>query len=210
MSRKPFSSRLEASSYHAPGGGPAYTALREKLVKQIIEQGYDADTMLEHGVVWADDQDPFGHVMGVAYSRFAAACNFRVVESFEAQLGDKVDDFINAKNVGMIVKEYTVDMKRQVSYPDSIICAIRYGEMRPDRYFITTTMWSLRQQAPVATTEGWVVFFDYRKGKVANLVELGGVYKDLYEALSAKCEKMKEASAAWKKAHPPKKKQQKL
>ncbi|KAH0438703.1 hypothetical protein CcaCcLH18_03135 [Colletotrichum camelliae] len=207
MSRKikTFPSRLEASSYHAPGGGAAYQPLRESLIKNILEQGYDEATMIEHGVVWADDQDPFGHIMNAGFSHFASSCNFRVFESFEAQLGDKINDFINAKGIGVMVKQFTVDIKRPVSYPDSIICAVRLGEVRPDRYFITTTMWSLRQQAPVAESEGWIVFFDYGKGKVANLVEAGGVHKDLYDALSVKCAKMNETAAAWKKAQPQKK-----
>ncbi|KAF5496849.1 hypothetical protein CGCS363_v007899 [Colletotrichum siamense] len=207
MSRKikTFTSRLGASSYHAPGGGAAYQPLRENLIKKVLEQGYDEETMIEHGVVWADDQDPFGHIMNAGFSHFASSCNFRVFESFEAQLGDKINDFINAKGIGVMVKQFTVDIKRPVSYPDSIICAVRLGEVRPDRYFITTTMWSLRQQAPVAESEGWIVFFDYGKGKVANLVEAGGVHKDLYEALSVKCSKMNETAAAWKKAQPQKK-----
>ncbi|KAK2746700.1 hypothetical protein CKAH01_18195 [Colletotrichum kahawae] len=207
MSRKikTFPSRLEASSYHAPGGGAAYQPLRESLIKNILEQGYDEATMIEHGVVWADDQDPFGHIMNAGFSHFASSCNFRVFESFEAQLGDKINDFINAKGIGVMVKQFTVDIKRPVSYPDSIICAVRLGEVRPDRYFITTTMWSLRQQAPVAESEGWIVFFDYGKGKVANLVDAGGVHKDLYEALSVKCAKMNETAAAWNKAQPQKK-----
>ncbi|KAJ0332040.1 hypothetical protein COL922a_011516 [Colletotrichum nupharicola] len=207
MSRKSkaFTSRLEASSYHAPGGGAAYQPLRESLIKKILEQGYDEETMIEHGVVWADDQDPFGHIMNAGFSHFASSCNFRVFESFEAQLGGKINDFINAKAIGVMVKQFTVDIKRPVSYPDSIICAVRLGEVRPDRYFITTTMWSLRQQAPVAESEGWIVFFDYGKDKVANLVEAGGVHKDLYEALSVKCAKMNETAAAWKNAQPQKK-----
>jgi hypothetical protein len=43
-----FSSRLQASSYHAPGGGEAYRSLREALVKKILAQGYDEASMLEH------------------------------------------------------------------------------------------------------------------------------------------------------------------
>ncbi|KAF0319265.1 hypothetical protein GQ607_013514 [Colletotrichum asianum] len=175
MSRKikTFTSRLEASSYHAPGGGAAYQPLRESLIKKILEQGYDEETMIEHGVVWADDQDPFGHIMNAGFSHFASSCNFRVFESFEAQLGDKINDFINAKGIGVMVKQFTVDIKRPVSYPDR--------------------------------SEGWIVFFDYGKGKVANLVEAGGVRRDLYEALSVKCAKMNETAAAWKTAQPQKK-----
>ena len=56
MAAVKFKTQLEASSYHAPGGGELYRPLREKIVKQAIEQGYDEATMMEHGVVWADGE----------------------------------------------------------------------------------------------------------------------------------------------------------
>ncbi|KAH7303979.1 hypothetical protein B0I35DRAFT_484849 [Stachybotrys elegans] len=205
-----FSSRLQASSYHAPGGGDAYKTLREKLIKEILAQGYDEATMLEHGVSWADDQDPFGHIMNAGFGHFSTACNFRFFESFEEQLGDKIDDLIKAKGLGVIIKAMTMNLKRPVSYPDALIVAVRLGEVKPDRYFCTTTMWSLTQQAVVAESSGWVVFFDYQRGKIANLVEEGGVYKDLYQALAVKCQRMKEAAAAWDAANPKAKKVHKL
>ncbi|KXH64209.1 hypothetical protein CSAL01_03872 [Colletotrichum salicis] len=141
--------------------------------------------MIEHGVTWADDQDPFGHIMNAGFSHFESTCSFRMFESFEAQLGGKVDELLNATGIG-------------------IICAIRLGEVRPDRYSITATTWSLQQQAPAAESSGWVVFFDYRKGKIANLMDIGGVYRDLHEALAVKCQRMKETAAAWEKANSPK------
>lgn len=51
---------------------------------------------------------------------------------------------------------------------------------------------------------GWVVFFDYRKGKTADLVEAGGVYKNLHEALTVKSQKVNETTAFWRKANPSK------
>lgn len=56
MAPTKFKTQLEASSYHAPGGGELYKPLREKIVKQAIEQGYDEATMIEHGVIWADGE----------------------------------------------------------------------------------------------------------------------------------------------------------
>ncbi|KAK1674226.1 hypothetical protein BDP55DRAFT_633424 [Colletotrichum godetiae] len=135
--------------------------------------------------------DPFGHIIDAGFSHFVSTCSFRMFESFEACLGDKVDELLNATGIGVTVKQLIVNIKRPVSYPDSIICAIRLGEFKPDRYFITVTMWSLQQQALAAKSSGWMVFFDYRKGKIANLMDIGGVYRDLHEALAVKCQKMK-------------------
>lgn len=113
-------SPLEASSYHHPYGGAAYAALREQVVKTATAMGYDPTTMTEHGIVWADDQDPFGHVMGAAYPHYIAVCNFRVFESFEPQLKEKFEDLLKARGIGVITKTYTVDLLRPVSYPDSV------------------------------------------------------------------------------------------
>jgi hypothetical protein len=73
-----------------------------------------------------------------------------------------------------------------------------------DRYHVVTSIWSLRQQAIVAESRGWVVFFDYTKGKPANLVLAGGVYADLYNALKDKCTQAAALAAKWDQEHPKK------
>ena len=119
-----FANPLEASSYHHPNGGEAYAPLRQQVVQTATAMGYDPTTMTEHGVVWADDQDPFGHVMGAAYPHYFAVCNFRVFESFETQLKDKYEDLFKARGIGVITKTYTVDLLRPVTYPDSVLFSI--------------------------------------------------------------------------------------
>lgn len=120
MAPSKFKSQIEASSYHAPGGGELYRPLREKIVQQALDQGYDAESMLEHAISWADDQDPFDHVANASFPRFTSACNFRLFESFEAQLKDKFDDLMKARGIGVIVKSTQLDIKRPVSYPDAV------------------------------------------------------------------------------------------
>ncbi|KAI1277937.1 hypothetical protein F5Y07DRAFT_407121 [Xylaria sp. FL0933] len=205
-----FKSQLEASSYHAPGGGELYKPVREKIVGQALAQGYDEATMMEHGVVWADDQDPWGHIMNAGFPHYASACNFRLFESFEEHLKGKFEDLMKVRGIGVIVKTITVDIKRPVSYPDSIIVANMIDEVKEDRYHVTTTMWSLRQQVPVAETNGWVVFYDYSKGKPASLIQAGGVYADLHAALVEKARVGKQKRAKWDEAHPKKPRNAKL
>jgi hypothetical protein len=81
-----FPSDLAASSYQARGGGDLYAPLREKVVAIALAMGYDRDTMVEYGVNWSDDQNPFGHVKNHGYLRLMTMCNMRVIFSFEAQL----------------------------------------------------------------------------------------------------------------------------
>ena len=109
-----------ASSYFHPDGGEFYKNSRQKVVAQATAMGYDAPTFREHGVDWANDQDPFGHVGGATYSRLVYSCNFRLFESFAKTLKDKYEDLYRARGVGVLTKSYSMDLKRQVTYPDSV------------------------------------------------------------------------------------------
>ena len=111
---------LEASSYFHPSGGSAYAPLREKVVAQATAMGYEVATMTEHGVAWADDQDPFGHVGGATYVHLIFKCNFRVFESFAKALKHKYEGLFRATDVGVLTKTYATDLKRQVTYPDAV------------------------------------------------------------------------------------------
>ena len=87
-----------------------------------------------------------------------------------------------------------------------LIVANHLTEVRPDRYFSVTSVWSLKQQAIVADCKGYVVFFDYDEGKPADLAKAGGVHKDLYDALTRRMEKEGAVAAKWEKEHPRKSK----
>lgn len=49
-----------------------------------------------------------------------------------------------------------------------------------------------------------MTFFNYDTGKPANLIEAGGVYKDLHDALVARMEKENKIAEQWEKDHPKK------
>lgn len=80
--------------------------------------------------------------------------------------------------------------------------AARISEVKPDRYFCVTSTWSYKQQAIVAESSGYVVFFDYSKGKIADLVQYGGVYADLHADLNERCKKSNQLSEKWVQDHP--------
>ena len=63
-------------------------------------------------------------------------------------------------------------------------------------------MWSMAQKAIVCESRGWVIFFDYRKRKPANLVEAGGVHRDLHNALVERAQVAAQKAEAWEKANP--------
>lgn len=70
MAPPKFSSELEASSYQSPDGGAAYAPLRKKVIETVVAMGYDRATMVECGVNWSDDHDPFQHVKNHAYPHY--------------------------------------------------------------------------------------------------------------------------------------------
>ena len=83
--------------------------------------GYDPTTMVERGVAWAEDQDPFGHVMHSQYMHFLGMCFHRVMESYDEFLSEaEYNDMILAKSTAPVIRNYALDIVRQVKYPDSV------------------------------------------------------------------------------------------
>ena len=83
--------------------------------------GYDPSTMVERGVVWAEDQDPFGHVMNTAYPHFFGINMHRVMESFDQWLDEKEYNLmIQGKSIAPVLWRYEMELKRPVTYPDSV------------------------------------------------------------------------------------------
>lgn len=133
-------SRLAESAYNSPyshAGAPnfhpntnPYIPLRASGLSILEAMGYDPKTMVERGVVWAEDQDPFGHVMHSQYMHFLGICFHRIMESYDEYLNEQeYSDMILAKGVVPVVKKYELDIKRQVVYPDSV------GALRTRRSF---------------------------------------------------------------------------
>ena len=128
------SSRLSQSAYNSPyshAGAPGphpnadpYAPLRTRALATLEAMGYDPQTMVERGVLWAEDQDPFGHVMQSQYMHFLGTCFHRVMESYDEFLSEtEYNDMILAKSIAPVIRKYELDIKRQVKYPDSVsIC----------------------------------------------------------------------------------------
>jgi hypothetical protein len=111
--------RAALESQHADAD--PYAAARTAVLALALSLGYDPATMVERGVVWAEDQDPFGHVTNTAFPRFFSACNYRVVEGFGRFVGrERGDDMRKGRGVCPLVKGYGFDIVKPVEYPDSV------------------------------------------------------------------------------------------
>lgn len=132
LKSEPATWRLQASEYLspyfrtgapgiAPSGRDGYADLRAKGITTLESMGFESQTMVERGVTWAEDQDPFGHVMHSQFVHFFGLCWQRVMESYGEFLSDQdYGDMITAKTVIPVVSEYKIQIKRQVRYPDSV------------------------------------------------------------------------------------------
>lgn len=98
-----------------------YAGLRAKALKTLEAMAFEPQTMVERGVAWAEDQDPFGHVMHTQYLHYFGLCWQRVMESYREFLSeDDYQGMISAKTVIPVVNKYELRIKRQVKYPDSV------------------------------------------------------------------------------------------
>ncbi|KAI1203667.1 hypothetical protein F5X97DRAFT_283794 [Nemania serpens] len=213
MADNPTSSRLAQSAYNSPysrAGAPTphpncdpYEVLRSRALATLEAMGYDPKTMVEHGVVWAEDQDPYGHVMHSQYMHWAGSCLYRIMEGYDEWLSDQeCADMIQGKTLMIVVKKYELDIRRQVKYPDSIIAAYHQGFIEPTRNNGTVSLYSLKQQAIVATVKGSTSYVDAKTGRPVDIRTLGGGWPALYEAYVEKSEHAKDSKEKWDQAHP--------
>lgn len=116
-----FTSPLIASSYQHPERDGEFGALQQKTIQQMMERGIEYSTLAEHPVSWAEDQDPFGHVMAQAYAHISAKCFTRFLESFHEKLQDEFPKFMSGRGIGPMTNRYTMTIKTPIKYPD-LVC----------------------------------------------------------------------------------------
>ncbi|KAI3390884.1 hypothetical protein diail_8445 [Diaporthe ilicicola] len=191
-----------------------YAPLRASALSTLEAMGYDPSTMVERGVVWAEDQDPFGHVMHSQYMHFLGACFHRFMESYSEILSEQeYDDMIHARTVVPVIRKYELEIRRQTKYPDSVcwvteqlIAAYREDRVEPTRNSGTTSLFSLKQQAIVAQVKGSVTYMDVKTGRPIDIRSLGGGWPALYDDLTCKSERANTLREQWEVDHPGKSK----
>ncbi|KAJ8118008.1 hypothetical protein ONZ43_g4082 [Nemania bipapillata] len=205
------SSSLAESAYDSPysrSGAPAphpngdpYAPLRAKALSILEAMGYDPETMIERGVLWADDQDPFGHVKQSKFMHFLGLGFHRTMESCHGFLTDQeYDDMTHGKTVIPAIRRVELDIRRQVKYPDSLIIANRQERMEPTRYYTTTSVFSLKQQTIVAEVQGYITFIDAKTGRATDIrtTQHGG-WPKVYEGFLKKVERAQILKEKWEK-----------
>ncbi|KAI0199279.1 hypothetical protein F4808DRAFT_471782 [Astrocystis sublimbata] len=210
--KKNAKSQLAESAYNSPyshhgapqphPNGDPYESLRRSALCTLEAMGYDPKTMVERGVIWAEDQDPFGHVTQAQYMHFFGNCFHRVMEGYDEFLSQKeYDDMIKARSVIPAIRKYEISIKRQVIYPDSLISAYRQEVTQPTRNGGTTSLFSLKQQAIVAECKGSVTYMDAKSGRPVDIRTVSPGWSALYDGLNKKCESAKALKENWECEH---------
>ncbi|ROV93814.1 hypothetical protein VMCG_08761 [Cytospora schulzeri] len=141
---------------------------------------YDPSTMVERGVVWAEEQDPFGHVMQSQYMHFLGTCFHRVMEGYGEFLSNQeYDDMIHGKTVVPALRKYELDIRRQ------LIAA--YGQDR---------------QAIVAQVSGSVTYMDVKTARPVDICTLSSGWPALYDGSTKKSERANALKESWHSANP--------
>ncbi|CAI6336224.1 unnamed protein product [Periconia digitata] len=206
-------SRLGQSSYNSPysrTGAPSphpntdiYAPLRKKALSKLEAMGYDPQTMVEQGVLWAEHQDPFGHVMQAQYMSYLGSCFHRVMESYDDYLSpEEYGGVINGKTVVPVVRKYELEIRRQVMYPDTLIVAWLHQSIEPTRVTGIASLFSLQQQAIVAEVKGIGTYMDVKSGRPVDIRTLGGGWPSLFEAFTEKSSKARALQEKWARENP--------
>ncbi|KAI0157895.1 hypothetical protein GGR52DRAFT_180367 [Hypoxylon sp. FL1284] len=209
----PSSLRLADSSYTSPysrAGAPSphpntdpYAPLRARALGTLEAMGFDPKTMVEHAVLWAEHQDPFGHVMQSQFMRYLGTCFHRVMESYDEYLSKgEFEGMFQGKAVIPVIRKYELSILRQVKYPDVVIAAYRQEHIEPTRSNGTTILFSLKQQVIVAEVKGSATYVDVKTARPVDIRTLGGGWSHVYEAITQKSERSTALKEKWEKEHP--------
>ncbi|KAJ6181228.1 hypothetical protein N7519_011689 [Penicillium mononematosum] len=193
----PTFSPLDASSYRHPHRNGPYESLREATILAMLEQGIEYNTLSENPVSWADDQDPFGHVMAQSYMHYAGNSFIRLLESFEGHLKDEFPRFMSGRGIGAMSKQCSMKAKRVVKYPDLLITGVRILDVHMDRIRVDYYIWSVTQNVLVTEFQTWIVFFHHKEQRLVNLAEEGGVYQSLHASLTERAAESRRTLNAW-------------
>ncbi|TFK99113.1 Thioesterase/thiol ester dehydrase-isomerase [Pterulicium gracile] len=152
----------------------------------LIGKGYDPRLFWVQQVVWGD-QDSFQHVNNTKYVRYIESARINFLRQLGLQLGGekRAAAFVAGKGVSLILKSITVDFKHPVTFPDTLLLAMKpapfYAGKRtspsspelssqspsPSRsaFTLKSVAYSYAQQQIVAEANDVTVWYDYDKLK---------------------------------------------
>ncbi|GJE99277.1 acyl-CoA thioesterase [Phanerochaete sordida] len=194
-----------ASPFHiAPGTrGPAHeedhgfddvdgvdAGAAEEARRELMRLGYDPTSFWEQHIVWGD-HDSFQHVNNVRYLRFFESGRIKWMMSLGREIGgaEKAEAMMKGRGVSLILKSVSINYKRPVTYPDTLLIAHRphagpmgsaaHTETGPrdtqvdpgraarrlarTHFHCMAVAWSYKQRRIVTESDSVLVWYDYDK-----------------------------------------------
>jgi len=112
---------------------------------------------VEIAVAWGD-MDALRHVNNTVYLRWLETARMAYFE----RIG-----FTELEGVGPILARAAVDYRRPVTYPDTVRVDMTVSRIGGSSFVMSGRIWSVAQQAEVATGESVMVAFDYAANRSA-------------------------------------------
>ncbi|EIN06231.1 Thioesterase/thiol ester dehydrase-isomerase [Punctularia strigosozonata HHB-11173 SS5] len=178
------------SPFHIPPGstGPATPhpevnegelSVEDEARQSLLKAGYDPRSFWEQPIVWGD-HDAFQHVNNVRYVRFFESGRIKWMQSIGEELGgpQKAKDMITGKGVSLILKSISVNYRRPVTYPDTLLIGHKphilitksHDDAKPHaisasktHFHVAAAAYSYSQRAIVAESDSVLVWYDYDK-----------------------------------------------
>ncbi|KAE9393996.1 Thioesterase/thiol ester dehydrase-isomerase [Gymnopus androsaceus JB14] len=149
-----------------------------KLLKQgrakLVQAGFHSPSIWEQPITWGD-QDSFQHVNNVHYVRFFESSRIRWMTDLGHRLGGpaRTEALLKGKGISLIIKSLTVNYRRPVTYPDTLLVSHKpipppspspsESSHDPACLYLTSSAFSVNQQAFVAHCNEVLVWYDYEK-----------------------------------------------
>ncbi|KAG8979735.1 hypothetical protein FRB90_007985 [Tulasnella sp. 427] len=146
----------------APGRpGTLEVVLARQADKHAREAGYDPLSFWEQKIVWGD-LDSFRHLNNVRYVRFIESGRMKYFSELAKCLSaESAKNMLEGKGKSLILKKISVNFKRPVVYPDTLLVSHRPHSLEPTRFHLSTSLYSYSQQAEVASSDSICVWYDY-------------------------------------------------
>lgn len=195
--------RDPSSPFHIPPGtqGPAHPDdheyststvadpspenVAQEARNTLLKLGFDPESFWEQQIVWGD-HDSFQHVNNVRYVRFFESGRIKWMTSLAHEIGgqEKVEAMLKGKGFSLILKSLSINYKRPVTYPDTLLIAhkpyvgplatsshtedktlaLPSAKKLPKTHFnVIAAAYSYAQQKIVTESDSVLVWYDYDK-----------------------------------------------
>ncbi|KAJ4474913.1 HotDog domain-containing protein [Lentinula aciculospora] len=161
---------------------PAFDQLLAQGLTKLVQGGFHHPTIWEQPVAWGD-QDSFQHVNNVQYVRYFESSRIRWMIHLGNRLGGpaKAEALRKGKGISLIIKSLNINYRRPVTYPDTLLISHKpvlstqpthlldsnsnntQPPSDPTVLLLTSSAFSVTQQAFVAHCHETLVWYDYEK-----------------------------------------------